>query len=129
MTGDFFQLPPVTKNGDPKFAFEASVWAELISDHSYNLTKVFRQKDEGSKLWSPNFWTYALTINTEFVNMLNEMRFGNLTPKSIAKFRSLSRIIRYDDGVDATELCVTNYIFKKIFFKLTPQLDSLFVSM
>ena len=61
--------------------------------------------------------------------MLNEMRFGNLTPKSIAKFRSLSRIIRYDDGVGATELCVTNYIFKKKFFKLTPQLDSLFVSM
>lgn len=43
----------------------------------------------------------------EFVDMLNEMRFGKLTPKSIAKFRSLSRVIEYEDGLNATELCVS----------------------
>lgn len=45
-TGDFFQLPPVTKGGAmPKFCFEAEMWTETI-EMSVNLTKVFRQKDE-----------------------------------------------------------------------------------
>ncbi|KAF5383613.1 hypothetical protein D9615_003724 [Tricholomella constricta] len=86
VTGDFFQLPPVGKHGaQVKFAFEASLWKETVK-HTYNLTKVFRQSDQ------------------EFIDMLNEMRFGRLTPKSIAKFRSLSREIDYDDGLAATEL-------------------------
>lgn len=46
VTGDFFQLPPVTKgNAMPKFCFEAEMWDETI-DLSVNLTKVFRQKDQ-----------------------------------------------------------------------------------
>jgi len=46
VTGDFFQLPPVTKGGgQPKFCFEAQTWDETI-DLSVNLTKVFRQKDQ-----------------------------------------------------------------------------------
>jgi ATP-dependent DNA helicase PIF1 len=40
----------------------------------------------------------------EFVNMLNEMRFGLLSQASIQKFKSLSREIIYDDGLGATEL-------------------------
>lgn len=45
VTGDFFQLPPVTKgNSMPKFAFEAEMWNETIH-MSVNLSKVFRQKD------------------------------------------------------------------------------------
>ena len=46
VTGDFFQLPPVTKGGaQPKFAFEAEMWGEAMS-MSINLTKVFRQSDQ-----------------------------------------------------------------------------------
>lgn len=45
VTGDFFQLPPVTKGGQPKFCFDAETWPEAMS-LSVNLTKVFRQKDE-----------------------------------------------------------------------------------
>ncbi|OCB88619.1 hypothetical protein A7U60_g4217 [Sanghuangporus baumii] len=86
VTGDFFQLPPVMKGSDSKFAFEAQTWNETISEHTYNLTKVFRQKDE------------------DFVDMLNEMRFGRLTSRSISKFKSLSREIHYEDGMAATEL-------------------------
>lgn len=41
---------------------------------------------------------------SEFVDMLNEMRFGKLSPKSIQKFYSLSREIQYEDGLGATEL-------------------------
>lgn len=44
-TGDFFQLPPVTKNGQPCFCFEAATWPEAMSTQ-VNLTKVFRQKDQ-----------------------------------------------------------------------------------
>lgn len=42
----------------------------------------------------------------EFVNMLNEMRFGRLSQKSIAKFKSLSRNVVYEDGLGPTELYI-----------------------
>ena len=52
ITGDFFQLPPVTKGGGvPRFCFEAATWGESV-DMSVNLTKVFRQKDQ-RELQSP----------------------------------------------------------------------------
>lgn len=38
--------------------------------------------------------------------MLNEMRFGRLSTKSIMRFKSLARPIEYEDGVGATELYV-----------------------
>lgn len=84
VTGDFFQLPPVTKNGQPKFAFEAEKWSECV-ERTFNLSKVFRQKDP------------------RFVDILNEMRFGRLTPASIRTFYELARPIS-DGDIDATEL-------------------------
>ena len=88
VTGDFFQLPPVNKGSAAvKFAFEADMWSQTIKK-TFNLTKVFRQRDP------------------EFVDMLNEMRFGRLSDRSIAKFKSLSREIIYEDGLGATELSV-----------------------
>jgi ATP-dependent DNA helicase PIF1 len=48
--------------------------------------------------------------------MLNEMRYGKLTPASIAKFKKLSRPLKFDDGIDATELCVST---KAMFYKIT----------
>ncbi|CAD6887500.1 unnamed protein product [Tilletia controversa] len=85
VTGDFFQLPPVTYNNQPKFAFEAKCWNSAIN-FQYNLTQVFRQKDQ------------------TFIDMLNEMRFGKLTPKSIAIFKSLNRVPKYGEGIEPTEL-------------------------
>lgn len=38
--------------------------------------------------------------------MLNEMRYGTLSQKSIAKFKMLSREIIYEDGLGPTELWV-----------------------
>lgn len=89
VTGDFFQLPPVATGGaTAKFAFEAKEWRNCIH-HTVNLTQVFRQKE------------------TEFVDMLNEMRFGKLSLKSIQRFRSLSRPPAYPkDGIEPTELYV-----------------------
>lgn len=45
--------------------------------------------------------------------MLNEMRFGTLSQKSIQKFKALSRDIIYEDGLGPTELCadlISTYI-------------------
>ena len=48
VTGDFFQLPPVTKSGkQPFFAFECDAWKKCI-DHTVILTQVFRQKDDSA---------------------------------------------------------------------------------
>lgn len=43
-------------------------------------------------------------VKLEFIDMLNEMRFGRLSSKSIVKFRKLAREIEYEDGIAATEL-------------------------
>ncbi|VDB84874.1 unnamed protein product [Peniophora sp. CBMAI 1063] len=86
VTGDFFQLPPVNKGGKmTKFAFEAQLWDQCIKRRIL-LTKVFRQKDQ------------------TFVDMLNELRYGKLSPKSIEAFKGLSRPITYEDGIGPTEL-------------------------
>lgn len=45
VTGDFFQLPPVSR-GTAKFSFEADCWGDSIQ-RTFNLTKVFRQRDQG----------------------------------------------------------------------------------
>lgn len=48
ITGDFFQLPPVSKGGaSVRFAFEAVTWEQTL-EKAIKLTKVFRQKDEGA---------------------------------------------------------------------------------
>ena len=54
----------------------------------------------------------------EFVNMLNEMRRGHLSPKSIERFKSLSRSIEYKDGLEATELLVQSIILVVFVFTL-----------
>ena len=102
VTGDFFQLPPVAGGGQAvKFAFEAPTWSQTIKK-TINLTQVFRQRDEG---WL--YLTYSpplLTNPAEFVEMLNQMRFGRLTPACIEKFKSLNRPLQFNDGIVPTEL-------------------------
>lgn len=45
-----------------------------------------------------------LILDAAFVDMLNEMRFGDLSLNSIQNFKKLSREIHYEDGMGATEL-------------------------
>jgi len=86
ITGDFFQLPPVPdQRRESRFAFDAGAWNTSI-EHTIGLHHVFRQKDP------------------EFAGMLNEMREGRLSSKSIAKFRSLNRVLKFEDQLSATEL-------------------------
>lgn len=87
VTGDFFQLPPVPEgsNREAKFAFAASSWNTAIQ-HTVLLTRIFRQKDP------------------EFAAMLNEMRLGNISQKTIEGFKKLSRPLQFHDSLEATEL-------------------------
>ena len=85
ITGDFFQLPPVNPGGNVTFAFDAQCWNKVVQ-HKVNLTQVFRQKDES------------------FVTMLNEMRFGKLSQKTIDAFKKLERVPTYDAEIVPTEL-------------------------
>lgn len=58
--GDFFQLPPVDKTGDYKYAFEATSWEAI----PYEFTAVKR------------------TDNIEFAHFLNDMRVGEFNKES-----------------------------------------------
>ena len=87
ITGDFFQLPPVTKDGPPNFTFDAQTWNETMQ-HKITLREVYRQSDK------------------DFIDMLAGMRLGRLDTGSTEKLKSLSRDVVYSDGVDATELYV-----------------------
>ncbi|KAL4244570.1 ATP-dependent DNA helicase PIF1 [Abortiporus biennis] len=95
LCGDFLQLPPVpdkhteTEIPQPQvFAFEALSWNICVGRPVF-LSKVFRQKDQG------------------FVDMLNEMRFGHVSAATILKFKALERPVKYNDGIEPTDLFPT----------------------
>jgi len=64
LVGDFFQLPPVTKGDESKFAFESEAWLTTITS-SVELTIIQRQKDEA------------------FQKILKEARTGSLSKESV----------------------------------------------
>lgn len=84
MSGDFFQLPPVSQ-GATSFVFESPTWSQVI-EQKFNLTQVFRQRDQ------------------QFVNMLNDMRLGKLAPETIQAFSKLERTPSLPEGIVPTEL-------------------------
>ncbi|KAN0136869.1 P-loop containing nucleoside triphosphate hydrolase protein [Lactarius tabidus] len=92
VTGDFFQLPPVTEGSkQPFFAFECDAWKASI-EHTVSLTRVFRQKDN------------------KFVQLLNELRQGSISSLAIESFRALSRpIVSSDLVLPPTELFSTRH--------------------
>lgn len=83
--GDFFQLPPVSKdnNNPTKFAFESSLWKEGI-DMTILLTKVFRQQGD-----------------TKFIEMLNKMRLGQIDAETEREFKKLNRPLPQDEIIPA----------------------------
>lgn len=110
ITGDFFQLPPVPerdKSRESKFAFDAATWNTSI-DHTIGLTQVFRQRDPGKSHPTRNFLgLFTSNQLLEFAGMLNEMRLGKISDRTIETFKALSRPIDCDDGLDVTELFPT----------------------
>ncbi|AGO12475.1 AaceriAER128Wp [[Ashbya] aceris (nom. inval.)] len=84
LCGDFFQLPPVTRdNQQPNFAFDSEAWKEAINV-TIVLTRVFRQQGD-----------------TKFIQMLNDMRLGKISEETEAEFRKLSRPLVTDDIIPA----------------------------
>lgn len=61
--GDFYQLPPITKDGPVKFAFQSPVWKEVVQE-TFQLKTILRQRD-------PIFQT-----------ILQEARVGELSDES-----------------------------------------------
>lgn len=87
--GDFFQLPPVSKGEEQaSFCFESDAWARSMK-LTITLQKVFRQKGD-----------------LEFIDMLNDMRLGKVTPEAEAKFRALERPLP-EDEIEPAELYST----------------------
>lgn len=73
LAGDLLQLPPVErgtkKNPIKRFAFDADVW-KTLNIETHHLTRSFRQADQG------------------FIDALNDLRFGRVTPHMIETFES-----------------------------------------
>ncbi|GES91983.1 pif1 helicase Pfh1 [Rhizophagus clarus] len=91
LAGDFFQLPPIEKDNDKvKYCFEADSWSKTLN-HTIVLAKVHRQREE------------------EFINMLNEFRYGYVSKKSNQIMSNLEKAPNYDnDGILVTELYAIN---------------------
>ncbi|AOA62643.1 GQ67_00484T0 [Komagataella phaffii] len=87
--GDFYQLPPVSKTQSAKFAFEADCWDEVVPI-TLKLSKIFRQRGD-----------------LEFIDMLNEVRNGRISPRVEAEFQKLNRPLPVDQGITPTELYPT----------------------
>ncbi|CUM64468.1 uncharacterized protein PRCAT00002072001 [Priceomyces carsonii] len=98
--GDFYQLPPVVRKTapdgtellnpeEPTFSFESSAWKEAIKC-TIVLKEVFRQKGD-----------------QKFIDMLNEMRDGNVSDQTSLEFRKLSRELDCSEGIVPAELFAT----------------------
>ncbi|KAK6453808.1 PIF1-like helicase-domain-containing protein [Scheffersomyces xylosifermentans] len=98
--GDFYQLPPVVKKTapdgtelstpvEPFFSFECYAWKETIKE-TIILREIFRQKGDQT-----------------FIDMLNEMRNGRVSERTIQEFQRLSRPLPCPDGIVPAELFAT----------------------
>jgi len=65
LSGDFLQLPPVSRLGTASFAFESKAWGQADIE-VVELTEVYRQRDES------------------FVKLLYQLRFGVLSSSSLS---------------------------------------------
>jgi len=86
VVGDFHQLPPVSRDGDVKYAFESHFWREQAFE-TIELTDVHR------------------TTNEEFSNILNELRVGKISTRAT---KLLDKLSQNSNSDDYTHLYSTN---------------------
>ena len=99
--GDFYQLPPVVKktahdgtevdNVEVYFAFESLAWKETIQ-RTITLKEIFRQKGD-----------------QRFIDMLNNLRDGNVPDDTVRDFCRLSRPLKCPEGIVPSELYATRH--------------------
>lgn len=89
--GDFLQLPPITRHNVStiNYCFKSKSWNEVINE-SIILTQVFRQRGD-----------------SELIDILNALRVGKIDYRIENKLRQLGRPIKFDDGIEPTELFPT----------------------
>ena len=90
--GDFFQLPPVSRKSDPpvKYCFTSPLWAEVVGKSSFELTEIFRQKDQ------------------KLIDLLNDIRYGTMSVSTNRLIQSLRRDIMLPTGIVPTMLVPMN---------------------
>ena len=94
--GDFLQLPPVNKyNQELFFCFESEAWQEA-DIKVVHLKEIYRQKD------------------MDLINMLNNLRFGEITEQDIKLLRSRYKQKDTDDVFEAIILGTHNIQIEKI---------------
>jgi len=65
VVGDFFQLPPVSRDKDEEYAFESEAWINRLKFKTIELKTLYRTKDK------------------EFINILNNIRLGKVSDNDI----------------------------------------------
>lgn len=85
ITGDFFQLPPVTKDNNPTFCFESEAWSRCIQ-RTIVLKSVKRQNDN------------------VFVKILNSVRVGVCDEKAVVLLKNTFKN-EFPTDVIPTKLC------------------------
>ena len=90
----------------PLFAFEAISWPDCVGPPVV-LKQVFRQKDESMFNKYNTTYDCAENVVTAFIKLLNEMRLGRLGFDAKLQLKRLDRRVKYDDGIEPTELYVT----------------------
>ncbi|EIN13411.1 hypothetical protein PUNSTDRAFT_41012 [Punctularia strigosozonata HHB-11173 SS5] len=91
---------------------ETLVIDETFFDKLEELARILRGNDQpfgGIQVRGIQHCTQPVRTpsHADFVDMLNAMRFGRLEPPTIAAFKKLSRTVKYDDGIEPTELYPT----------------------
>ncbi len=89
--GDFLQLPPISRFGEEKanFCFNSNAWQEL-NPKTIILKEVYRQKDK------------------KFINLLNNLRFGQLEEDDIKTLTSRTKIKDSNKAIKPTILTSHN---------------------
>lgn len=93
--GDFYQLPPVSRDRTCQYCFQSPSWRRAMS-LTLILNKVFRQKGDD-----------------ELIDMLNALREGTLDNRMVMSFKQLLRRVSYSDGIEPTELFPTRAEVKR----------------
>lgn len=92
--GDFFQLPPVSRKSNTtvpvQYCFTSPLWVSVLGNSSFELTRIFRQKDQ------------------KLIDLLNDIRYGTMSAETTRLIQSLRREISLPSGIVPTMLVPIN---------------------
>ncbi len=90
-SGDFFQLSPISNDGEDRFCFESKNWDPLVQNRSITLTKIMRQTDE------------------KFQSLLTDLKYGKISDENIKLLESRVGIELVNEyGIEPTMLFSKN---------------------